>query len=136
MPITCSFDLERKLVIARATGMLTGEDVAGYQAEVWARPDVAGFDELIDMSGAAGVALANPAEMRQVAARAAAMDVPTVKPKLAIVAPQDSVYGLARMYEAYRNMSGGGGKTVAVFRTLEEGLEFLGLTDLPEEPHA
>ncbi len=132
MPITCRFDLQRRLVIARASGVLTGEDIAGYQAEVWARPEAADFDELIDMSDATGVALRSPADMREVAARAAANDAPVVTSRLAIVAPQNSVYGLARMYEAYRNMAGEGQKKVAVFRNLEEALLFLGLDDLPK----
>ena len=50
MPIEYRIDHDRKLVVAKGRGTVTDPDVFGYQREVWSRDDVAGYDELIDMS--------------------------------------------------------------------------------------
>jgi hypothetical protein len=44
----------------------------------------------------------------------------------AIVVGQDAVYGLARLYEAYREAEGG---TVEVFRNLSDAEAWLGLSE-------
>jgi hypothetical protein len=49
MPIGYRVDHNRRLVAARAHGILVAEDLFGYQREAWSRPDVAGYDELVDM---------------------------------------------------------------------------------------
>ena len=57
---------------------------------------------------------------------AAAMDKPGAKAaKFAIVAPQDEIYGLGRMYEAYRESIPESTKRVAVFRDREAALAWL-----------
>lgn len=48
MPIEYTIDHERRLVLAKATGVFTDEDVFGYQKEVWSRPDVDGYSELVE----------------------------------------------------------------------------------------
>jgi hypothetical protein len=50
VPIDYLINHERRVVLARCRGVLTDEDVFGYQHEVWSRPEVAGYDELVDMS--------------------------------------------------------------------------------------
>ena len=48
MPIAYQIDHERRRVVATAQGRLSGGDMFGYQNEVWSRPDVAGYDEIIE----------------------------------------------------------------------------------------
>ena len=57
MPLAHRIDHPLRLVLAWASGTLTDEEVFAYQNEVWSRPDVAGYDELVDMTAVEHVAL-------------------------------------------------------------------------------
>jgi hypothetical protein len=136
MPIEYSIDHARRLVLARGIGTLTDEDVFGYQKEVWSRGDMAGFDELMDMTVVTKIALPSMDRVRSLAHLSAGMDSPAPRSKFAIVAPSDLAFGLGRMYEMYREMETGSNKEVGVFRTLEEALVFLGVQGEPTLPPA
>lgn len=125
MPIEHSIDHERRLVIARGIGTLTDEDVFGYQRGVWSRPDVVGYNELLDMSGVEHVALPSVERVKELAKLSAGMDTPTTSTRCAIVAPSDHLFGLGRMFQSYREMAAGSTKDVGVFRTIEEATDFL-----------
>src|SRR6266853_4481116 len=129
MPIEYRIDHERRLVIARGYGTFTSEDVFGYQRDVWSRPDVAGYDELVDMTQVEHIALPSAERVRELAKLSAAMDPRSSHSRFAIVAPTEFAFGLGRMYEAYRNLDDRSTKTVSVFRTLDEALTFLGVSD-------
>ena len=129
MPIHYSIDPAHRLVTAKGRGVLTEQEIFNYQQEVWSRPEVFGFNEMMDMTD---VELNNPPPselMRNLAAFSAAMDHPDLSSKFAIVAPQLLAFGLGRMYEAYRAMEAQSTKEVGVFRTLTEALAFLGIVD-------
>jgi hypothetical protein len=134
MPIVTRIEPERRIVVARAYGTLTDEEIFAYQREAWSRGDVAGFDELVDVSGVERVALPSADRVRDLAALAADMDRPAAVAKLAIAAPTDLTFGLGRMFQARRELDPRTRKTVGVFRTLPEALEFLGLDRPPQMP--
>jgi hypothetical protein len=127
MPIDYQIYYQHRIVVARGRGVFATADIFGYQREVWSRPDVAGFDELVDMTDVTEIATASPDRMRELAALSASMDRVAAGAKMAIVAPQDHAFGLGRMYEAYRSFEPASKKEVAVFRTISEALAFLGL---------
>jgi len=137
MPIAYGIDRERRLVVATPYGTLTDDDVFGYQREVWSLPEVAGFDELIDMTAVDHIALPSPQRVVDLAELSASMEVgerDRRPARMAIVAPTDLAYGLGRMYQAYRAMkSDGKPRHVGVFRTMPEALEFLEIEGGPEE---
>ncbi|HEY3215035.1 MAG TPA: hypothetical protein VGK93_00945 [Candidatus Eisenbacteria bacterium] len=114
-----------RLVHAVGRGTLTDSEVFGYQREVWGRPDVSGYKELVDMTQVSTIAVPSPARVRDLAELAAGMDEPSKSSKFAIVAPSDVAFGLGRMFESYRSEMQKGTKEVAVFRTMEEALAFL-----------
>jgi hypothetical protein len=126
MSIAVTIDHARRLVTATGRGTLTGEDVCGYQRDVWSRSDVQGYNELMDMSEVERIDLRSTDNMRALAELSASMDVPAQSSKFAIVATNDEAYGLGRMYETYRRLEGKSTKQVAVFRTFNEAYEFLG----------
>lgn len=127
MPLDYRIDRERRVVFATATRTLSDEDVFTYQREAWSRTDLAGYDEVVDLSLVEDLVLSSGDRVRALAELAAAMDVPGSSSKLAIVAPQDLAYGFARMFETYRTMNPGGGKVVSVFRSMQAALDWLGV---------
>ena len=126
MSIEFTIDHAHRLVTATGRGTLTGEDVFGYQRDVWSRSDVQGYNELMDMREVERIDLRSIDNLRALAELSASMDVPARSSKFAIVATSDEAYGLGRMYETYRRLDGKSTKQVAVFRTLSEAYEFLG----------
>jgi hypothetical protein len=129
MPIEYRIDHDRKLVLAKGRGTMTDQDVFGYQRDVWSRDDVAGYDELVDMSEVEHIALQSVDRVRQLASLSASMDAASLTSKLAIIAPQDDAYGLGRMYAAHRELDTRSRKRVEVFRSAKEALAFLGSKD-------
>lgn len=126
MPIHHRIDHARRLVIAEGLGEVTDQDIFGYQRDVWSRPDVTGYHELVDMS--AITSLPTPPEagrMRDLASLSAKTDVPHPGARLAIVAGNDLAYGLAQMYAAYRSINPQSTKQVEVFRSLDDALRWL-----------
>ena len=126
MPIKFDCDHEKRLVLAKAYGILTEEEVFDYQREVWSREEIIGYDEVIDMSEVEKIESARSNRIKDLAALAASMDSRSTRTKLAIVATDDYAFGLGRMYEAHRTMNDRSTKEVAVFRTIEEALAWIG----------
>jgi len=134
MPIRYRIEHAARLVIAAGHGTFTHDDVMGDQHDVWSRPDVAGYDELVDMTNVTQIALTSTSRVRELAALAAGMDDPARRSKFAIVAPATIAYGLGRMFETHRELDKRSTKEVAVFRTLPEALAFLGVSAAVEMP--
>ncbi|MCZ7645838.1 MAG: hypothetical protein M5U26_11225 [Planctomycetota bacterium] len=128
MPIRFEVDAGRKLVRATAHGVLTGAEIFEYQRTVWARPEVAGFNELVDMTGVTSVEQPTPGKTDHLAGLSAEMDAGGPS-RFAIVASQDLYYGLGRMYGAYREARQGSLKEVRVFRSRGEALAWLGVEE-------
>jgi len=125
MPITYRIDRDQRLVAARAHGVLTAQDLFAYQNDVWSRPEVMGYSELMDMTDAQEVVDPSAEGIQALAELSARMDHPSAGGAFAIVAPQDLAFGLGRMYQAYREAGGNEAKPVGVFRTMDEALRWL-----------
>jgi hypothetical protein len=128
MPIEYCIDHERRLVMARGHGTLTHEDIFGYQRDVWSIPELAGYDELVDMSHVEHIALPSTERIRELARLSAGMDACSLASRFAIVAPTDLAFGLGRMYATYRSLDDRSTKQVGVFRSQEAALAFLGIS--------
>lgn len=135
MPIDYDIDHARRLVMACARGVMSDVEVFAYQRNVWTRPDVAGYDELMDLTEVEQIAAPSPAGPRlsQLADLAAAQDQPASAGKLAIVAPSPLTFGMARMYQAHRELNERSTKRLGVFRAMDEALEFLGIASLSKQ---
>ncbi len=125
MPLDVTIDRERRRVLARAHGVLSIEDLFDYHRSVVARPDVAGYDELVDLGEVSAFASASSEHARQLATLAARDDLPDRPTRFAIVAAGDLEFGLARMYATYRGLQERGTKEVRVFRSRGEALAWL-----------
>lgn len=129
MGITYTIDHDQRLVFARGEATMTSEDIFRYQNEVWSRPEVRGYNEIIDMNGVTQIVQPSPEGMRSLAQLSASMDAGTAGAKFAIVAPKDLAFGLGRMYETFRAMTPQSTKQVQVFRSLTEALLWLANTE-------
>jgi hypothetical protein len=125
MPIEHRIDRERRVVFAAGHGVFSDQDVFEYQRGVWSDPSLVGYDEVVDMSDVTEVSMPSAMRARDLAVVAARMDSPGTASRLAIVAPADFAYGLARMYASYRALQQEGTKTVRVFRAMDEAIAWL-----------
>jgi hypothetical protein len=125
MPIEYTIDHVKRLVRAAGRGTVTGDDIFNYQKDVWSRPEVSGYDELMDMTDIEKIDLRSVDRIKQLAELAASMDTTSSQSKFAIVAPGDYAFGLGRMYESYRRLEGRSTKQVGVFRSYAEAMTFL-----------
>jgi hypothetical protein len=126
MPITIEVDSGSRVILARITGVLTHDDILGYQQDVWSRPEVVGFDEIIDVTAVERIAFESSRRVGEIAALGATMDSKDKPTRLAIVAPTPESYGMARMYQTYRETTPGGTKAVKVFHSMAEAWAWLG----------
>ncbi|HET9886711.1 MAG TPA: hypothetical protein VFR10_04300 [bacterium] len=137
MPISYRIDHEAHVVVAAGHGVLTDADVFGYQQGVWHRDDVAGYDELVDMTRVTQIALPSIDRVQDLARLSVRMDDKYSRSRFAIVAPTDIAFGLGRMFQSLRELDRESTKQVGVFRTMQEALNFLQLDhplELPEIP--
>lgn len=125
MPFTYRIDSERGVVYATATGTVTDDDVTKLKADIAADPAFRpGMVELSDLRGIEDLQV-SPEGI----SRFAMMDQQHADDqadfKLALVANEDLVYGMARMYQM---STGPNPQQVSVFRSVEEAEAWLGIT--------
>ena len=131
MPIEVRIDPLQRIVFATPRGTLTTQDLFSYQKEVWSRRDLAGFSELVDMTEVEKIAFESVDRVRELAGLSAAMDEPQGSSKLAIVAVKDAHFGLARMYQSYREANPKSTREVRTFRSKEEATAWLLAKEAP-----
>ena len=113
---------------AKGHGTLTDQDVFGYQRDVWSVPEVAGYDELVDMTQVEDIALPSTQRVRALASLSTDMDVPSKTSRFAIVAPTEFAFGIGRLYEILRSHNDRCTKEIRVFRSLDEAKAFLDIS--------
>ena len=127
MPIEYRIDHEHRVIIAKGIGAFSGEDMFRYQQEAWSQPGVAGYNELVDMTEVTEIVDPSVDDIRRLVQLSASTDPPEGHARMAIAAPNKLMFGLGRMYEAYRELQPGSTKAVRVFKSVREAREFLGL---------
>jgi len=125
MPLVYRVDHDARIVLTVGSGIITDTDVFGYQTDVWSRPEVAGYDELVDMSLVTDIVVPSGDRVRDLATLSATMDDKSTTSRCAIVAQTDIAFGLGRMYQTYRALDRRSTKDVGVFRTMREPQMFL-----------
>jgi hypothetical protein len=128
VPIEYRIVHERRLVLARGHGTLTDQDIFGYQRDVWSLPEVAGYDELVDMTQVEEIALPSTERVRALASLSASMDDSSKTSRFAIVAPTEFAFGLGRLYEILRSLDNRRTKDIRVLRSLDEAKAFLNIS--------
>jgi len=120
MPLSFVIDKQRRRVTSTASGVLSYSDIARHQERLRNDPDFdPNFDQLFDGTGVTNIALTVD-EIRTVARQ----HIFTAGSSQAFATNSDFAYGMARMFEIYREASGAG-RLVRVFDKLEEAQEWL-----------
>ncbi len=129
MTIDIRVNLDERVRYSIVTGVVTDADLIAAYERVVADPD---FDPTLNvLADTRGIERTEiTAKGVQLLAQRRARDERWVaaKPRVAIVATTDVVFGLARMYEAYGDREGDG-KRYLVCRTIEEARRWLGLRE-------
>ena len=120
MPLTFAIDKRRRLVTSTASGTLSYSDIAAHQDRLKSDPNFdPAFDQLFDGTGVTNIALT--VEEIQTVAR---QRIFAAGSRQAFATSSEFAYGMARMFEIYRETSGTG-RLVRVFSGLREAQEWL-----------
>ena len=120
MPLIYVIDKQRRLVTSIASGVVTYSDIAAHQSRLKNDPDFdPTFDQLVDGTGATRIEL-TAEEIRTVARQR----LFAASSRQAFATSSEFAYGLARMFEIYRDASGAG-RAVRVFSGLDAAQEWL-----------
>lgn len=120
MPFATSFYVDRRLILTRAWGHITLDDMRAFRQELAARPE---FDptwaHVFDAGGAVRFDLSSE-EIRLLAATS--LLAPCAR--RALVATDSVIFGLFRMYGALFQLQVDG-SAVGVFTTLDDAIEWV-----------
>ena len=128
MPVDYSIDHVLQLVMVKAWGTFTAKDLTDYQREVWSRPDVNDYDELLDLSRIEAIVQQPADHVREEANSSAEIDAPKARSRFVIVAPMDASFAWARVFAAFRNLHPQSTRTTTVFQSLQEARSFMGVS--------
>jgi hypothetical protein len=119
MPTYYKIDKERKLVMSTASGVVTLADGLAHQDKLSKEPDFdPSFSQLVDLTHVTRLEFSS-ADVRRLAQKSSFL----VDSRRAVLVNSDFVFGLSRMYEVFRDISGE--KGILVFRNLEEALDWV-----------
>lgn len=126
MPIRYSIDVERKLILTTAEGVLTDAEIMDHKEELLRDPALlAGMRQLTDTRAVTDLRV-TPAGVAAFAGFDRARGDGMGDFKLAIVAEGDLIFGMARMYQGTTDADG---DAVGIFRTPDEARAWLGISD-------
>jgi hypothetical protein len=134
MPLVFRIDHEARVIVVAGFGVLTDDEFFNHHRRLITLDETIGYDELIDLTHITRIALPSADRVRELAAEAAGSDERRGASKLAVVAPSDFAYALGRMFQTTRGLDARSTRDVGVFRSMEEGLEFLGIDHPLELP--
>ena len=119
---------EKRLVIAKGSGIVTGDDVMRHLEALAADERyVAPMKKLVDYSSIDAIMQSNE-EIILIVRKKEALKQRFAGERCAFVTPNDLAFGIARVHEAYVNSTI---MKAAVFRRLEEALAWLDVESNP-----
>ena len=125
MPLLVRIDRNQRIIFADGEGVVTDEDLMAYVREYLDGNELAGFDELFDLS-AADLHDLTYMGLSTVAAAAAATDPDASPIKIALLVSEAQGMIVSRLYQSLRESKGGKRET-RVFWDRTECREWLGL---------
>jgi len=123
------YDAATRRRVATFTGTLTDEELFGAYGALLEMPDYDyGADDLVDFRTVTRMDVTSEG-LRRLMALFAEADELGNRARLAIIAPRDVTYGVARMYQLMRGDDVP--EEIAVFRDYDEGVRWLDRKDAP-----
>ena len=120
MPCSYSIDKERKLLTCTGWGRLTAAEAAKLQKEFTDDPDFRrDLHQIVDLMAVTDL-IADSAELRELAIKAPFQE----GSRRAILVKNKVEYGIARMTQAYREISGGRDE-IRIFEDRDQALQWL-----------
>jgi len=127
MPITYRTYLEHNLIILVHKGRIPDEEFLSFYKPLYkSNTSFASMDHLVDLREADSSPRSSDVLYQFANFMQSSFESLTTRPKVAVVAPKDLSFGLARMYEAFADSIPW---DFTVFRTIEAALTWLGLPE-------
>lgn len=128
MPAKHKVDIKAKLIITSWVGDASDKDfidaLTDYQIKFQNHPQYWDFNEVVDFSKMSNIKLTMEG-LKKIGEIAARSDSSKFQRKLAIVVRSTRAYGIAKLYEAYRNISKKANKEVRAFINEKEAYEWV-----------
>ncbi len=126
MPHSFEIDIERRIVLFRATGRFSSDELLGCLQEVIADPSFErDFDHLVDLREVTHFG-ATSSDMRKRTAADRELEPEIDSSRIAIVSADDVVFGMSRMYEQLMEDAP---PVVRTFRSIGEAATWLGVPE-------
>ena len=120
MAVSYTIDSKRRLILSSASGEVTAAELLSHQDRLMRDPDFdPSFRQLADFSGTTRVSVSSE-DIRVLAAR----NFFAPGTRRCVIAPTAEIFGLGRMFQTFREMSGGK-EDVQIFRDREEAVRWL-----------
>jgi len=128
MPANHYIDNKRKLIITTWEGKAHDiefiETIKKYQKDIQNHPDYINYNEIVNLSEVTSFKLSTEG-IKTIGQIASNTDKSNENRKLAIIVSSNLAYGLARMYEAYRNLSKKSQKEISIFKKEKDAIEWI-----------
>jgi hypothetical protein len=119
MPLFYKIDKERRLVMSTGSGVFSLADAVSHMEKLSKDPDFdPGFSQIADFTQVTRVELSAD-DIHRLAQKS----IFSANSRRAFIAPNETVFGIGRMFEILRGLEGERG--IRIFRTLEEGLDWV-----------
>ena len=129
MPIDFVLDHKHRLVLITMHGEVGIADIVTSAHKIMAISDVGGYNTIADISNVETMPQFSAVQLNQLALLfLGAYPLDTRKPRLALIAANDAVHGVARSFEDYCDSGSSSHKRVGVFRTFDGSAGFLQLS--------
>jgi hypothetical protein len=121
VPVRLTIDVQQRLVISTFSGETNDAEILGHLSVIASHPDFdPSFSEIVDFSGITAGSMST-SMVQELSQRPSIFSLDSIH---VIVAPQDFVFGLARMSQVFAEKTK---PNLAVVRTIEEAHNFLKL---------
>jgi len=128
MPASHYIDNKRQLIITTWEGEAHGneliEAIKKYQKDIQNQPDFINYNELVDFSDVTNMKLTVD-EIVNIGEISLNTDKEEIHRKQAFVVSSKLVFGLGRMYQAYRGFSEKSYKEIRIFKNENDAFEWL-----------
>lgn len=128
MPAKHNIDKEAQLIITTWHGEARDIDflkaIKEYQQNIQNHPDHIDYNEVLDLTNLSHFQLTTEG-IKKIGLIASSSDQDDVDRKLAIIVNSNLVFGFAKMYTAYRNLSKQSSKKIHVFKSQTKAFEWV-----------